>query len=156
MDQFGDVRDPRAQLGSQTRVGQLQDVGFATRRVNGPLPLFPSGVRFGQLNFPVLLMNLPLSLSAQIPNNASMEDRSPSEREICLDRAIAQFLRLYKHVAQHAMVYLLPSTRDFRTSPTYRTWAWFCPIAKKTPSLFRGFGRRLASGRTGLARTSSS
>lgn len=117
MDQFGDVRDPRAQLGSQTRVGQLQDVGFATRRVNGPLPLFPSGVRFGHLNFPVLLMNLPLSLSAQIPNNASMEDRSPSEREICLDRAIAQFLRLYKHVAQHAMVYLLPSTPGLQDQP---------------------------------------
>jgi N-dimethylarginine dimethylaminohydrolase len=117
MDQVGDVRDPRAQLGNQMRAGQLQDVGFATRRVNEPLPLFPSGVRFGHLNFPVLLMNLPLSLSAQIPNNASMEDRSPSEREICLERAIEQFVRLYKHVAQHAMVYLLPSTPGLQDQP---------------------------------------
>ena len=81
------------------------------------LPTFPSGVRFGELNFPVLLMNLPLSLSAQIPNNASMEDRSPSEREICLDRAIAQFIPLYKHVAQRAIVYLLPSTPGLQDQP---------------------------------------
>jgi N-dimethylarginine dimethylaminohydrolase len=62
-------------------------------------------------------MNVPLSLSAQIPNNAYMEDMSPGEREVCLDRAIAQFLSLYKHVAQHAIVYLLPSTPGFQDQP---------------------------------------
>jgi N-dimethylarginine dimethylaminohydrolase len=113
MYEVDDVQDLTAQL----RAGQLQDVGFATRQVNGARLSFPSSVRFGHLNFPVLLMNLPLSLSAQIPNNASMEDRSPSEREICLDRAIAQFLLLYKHVAQHAMVYLLPSTPGLQDQP---------------------------------------
>jgi hypothetical protein len=60
-------------------------------------------------------MNLPLSLSAQIPNNAYA--MSPGEREVCLDRAIAQFLSLYKHVAQHAIVYLLPSTPGFQDQP---------------------------------------
>ena len=70
----------------------------------------PAGLRLGQLTFPVLLMNLPLSLSAQIPNNAWMADMSASERDICLDRAIAQFLDLYKHIARRAVVYLLPST----------------------------------------------
>jgi N-dimethylarginine dimethylaminohydrolase len=62
-------------------------------------------------------MNLPLSLSAQVPNNAYMEDMSPSEREICLDRAIAQFQSLYKHIAQHAIVYLLPSTPGLQDQP---------------------------------------
>lgn len=117
MDQVDDVRDLRAQLGNQLRFDQLQNLGVPTRQANGALPSFPSGVRFGDLNFPVLLMNLPLSLSAQIPNNASMADRSPSEREICLDRAIAQFLRLYTHVAQHAIVYLLPSTPGLQDQP---------------------------------------
>ena len=42
---------------------------------------------------------------------------SPGEREVCLDRAIAQFLSLYKHVAQHAIVYLLPSTPGFQDQP---------------------------------------
>ncbi len=34
---------------------------------------------------------------------------SASERDIRLDRAIAQFLDLYKHIARQAVVYLLPS-----------------------------------------------
>ena len=82
-----------------------------------PPPVFLSGVSSADLNFPVLLMNLPLSLSAQIPNNAWMEDMSQREREIRLDRAIAQFLSLYKHIAQHAIVYLLPSTPGLQDQP---------------------------------------
>ena len=121
MDQADGVRGrrgPRARLGVQMRACQLQDAVSATRRVKPePPPAFPSGVRFGHLNFPVLLMNLPLSLSARIPNNAYMEDLSPSKREICLDRAVAQFLALYKHIAQHAVVFLLPSTPGFQDQP---------------------------------------
>ena len=55
-----------------------QDVGSATRQVKSERFHHPRSVRLGHLNFPVLLMNLPLSLSAQIPNNAYMEDLSPS------------------------------------------------------------------------------
>src|SRR5207342_1945136 len=77
----------------------------------------PLGIQLGRVNFPVLLMNLPLSLSAQIPNNAYMEEMSPDEREIGLDRAITQFLSLYQHVAQHAVVYLLPSTPGLQDQP---------------------------------------
>jgi N-dimethylarginine dimethylaminohydrolase len=113
-----DVQDPWTQRGSQTRAGELKDIVVASPWVKTQaLSPFPSGVRFGTLEFPVLLMNLPLSLSAQIPNNASMEDRSPSEREICLDRALAQFLPLYRHVAQRAIVYLLPSTPGLQDQP---------------------------------------
>jgi N-dimethylarginine dimethylaminohydrolase len=46
-----------------------------------------------------------------------MEDMSPDQREIRLDRAIAQFLRLYQHVAQRALVYLLPSTQGLQDQP---------------------------------------
>jgi N-dimethylarginine dimethylaminohydrolase len=59
-------------------------------------------------------MNLPLSLSARIANNAYMADLRPSEREIRLDRAIMQFRALYEHIAQRAIVYLLPSTPGFQ------------------------------------------
>jgi N-dimethylarginine dimethylaminohydrolase len=62
-------------------------------------------------------MNLPLSLSTQIPNNAYMEDMSPSEREVCIDRAIPQFLSLYKHITQHALVFLLPSAPGVQDQP---------------------------------------
>ena len=45
------------------------------------ISLLPAGVLFGKLTFPVLLINLLLSLSAQIPNNAYMEDMRLSDRE---------------------------------------------------------------------------
>jgi N-dimethylarginine dimethylaminohydrolase len=79
-----------------------------------PAASLPSGGPFRQLSFPVLLMNLPLSLSASIPNNAYMDDLRPSEREIRLDRALAQFRALYEHIARRAVVYLLPSTPGFQ------------------------------------------
>jgi N-dimethylarginine dimethylaminohydrolase len=69
------------------------------------------------MDFPVLLMNLPLSLSAQIPNNAWMEEMSSDKREVRLDRAISQFVALYKHIAQRAVVYLLPSTQGLQDQP---------------------------------------
>lgn len=96
------------------RADQLQAVEFATRRLESELLPF---VRLGHVNFPVLLMNLPLSLSAQVPNNAYMEEMSPSKREVCFDLAITQFISLYKHIAQHAIVYLLPSTPGFQDQP---------------------------------------
>ena len=118
MDQADGVRGrrgPWARLGIQMRAGQMLD---AQRQVvSGPLPLAATGVRLADLNFPILLMNLPLSLSTQIPNNAYMEDLSPSQREISLDRAISQFLSLYEHVTRHALVYLLPSTPGFQDQP---------------------------------------
>jgi arginine dihydrolase len=115
----GDAMDEVDDLGiRQGPSAQFQDVRSATRPINSaPIPSLRPGVQFGHLNFPVLLMNLPLSLSAQIPNNAYMEDLSPDKREICLDRAIAQFLTLYEHVTQQALVYLLPSTPGFQDQP---------------------------------------
>jgi N-dimethylarginine dimethylaminohydrolase len=99
------------------RTGQLEGLEPPNLMEAGSLPLCSPSVRFGQLNLPVLLMNLPLSLSTRVPNNASMRDRTPREREICLDRAIAQFLELYKHVAKRALVYLLPSTPGLQDQP---------------------------------------
>ena len=103
MDQVNGVRPAAIQLQDQV-VARAPDV-------------ISANTRFKHFNFPVLLMNLPLSLSAQIPNNASMQDRTASEREICLDRAIAQFVQLYSHVAQNAVVYLLPSTPGLQDQP---------------------------------------
>jgi N-dimethylarginine dimethylaminohydrolase len=117
MDQSDGVRRQRGplnQLGIQARAARLQDVMPATRQVKLEPQPSSLNVRLGCQNFPVLLMNLPLSLSAQIPNNAYMEDLSPNLREIHLDRAVAQFLSLYKYIAQYALVYLLPSTPGFQ------------------------------------------
>jgi arginine dihydrolase len=131
---------PGLNRGTRCRAGRLQVVGPATRRVkSGPRPIFPSDARLRHLNFPVLLMNLPLSLSAQIPNNAWMEDMSPGEREICLDRAIAQFLALYKHIAQHAVVYLLPSIPGFQDQPYIANLGLVLPHCEEDTAIISRF-----------------
>lgn len=70
---------------------------------------FSEGLRAGGVDCPVFLMNLPLSLSSAVPNNAWMDDLSPDDRGVRLPRAVAQFQDLYRHIAQKAIVYLLPS-----------------------------------------------
>src|SRR5262245_34573572 len=97
----------RRRVSSVQPIGELQagrrrNAGPATRSMESERLPVQSVVRLTQVNIPVLLMNVPLSLSAQIPNNAWMEDMTPDKREIDLDRAIAQFAALYKHIAQHA------------------------------------------------------
>ena len=96
-------------------VDQREGLKAPRRRTRAqPAASLPVGVPFRELSFPVLLMNLPLSLSAHIPNNAYMHDLSPSDREVRLDRALAQFRALYEHIARRAIVYLLPSTPGFQ------------------------------------------
>lgn len=93
----------------QTQTGLSDDVAeFAGCEV-APARSFSEGLRDGRVECPILLMNLPLSLSSQVANNAWMEDIAPSERGIRLDRALAQFQDLYKHITRQAIVYILPS-----------------------------------------------
>lgn len=54
-------------------------------------------------------MNVPFSYATGVANNAWMEDLPPEDRAPDLDRAMAQFLRLYRYVASEAVVYLLPT-----------------------------------------------
>ena len=57
---------------------------------------------------PVFLMNPPLTLETSIANNQTMVLLSEEERKIDTDRAINQWLSLYKHLSEDAIVYLLP------------------------------------------------
>ncbi len=155
MDRADDVRSrqgPRVQLGTEVGAGQQQVVESPIGHVNlESRPSLEVGIRLGQLNLPVLLMNLPLSLSAQIPNNAYMHDLSSSEREICHDRAIAQFHSLYKHVAQHAIVYLLPSTPGFQDQPYVSNLGAVLPHCEEDTVLISRFrsAPRIGEERTG-------
>jgi hypothetical protein len=66
---------------SELQADMLRDEGTATPPLSSePLHASPAAFQLGRLPFPVLLMNLPLSLSTQIPNNAWMVDISPNER----------------------------------------------------------------------------
>lgn len=59
---------------------------------------------------PAFLMNAPLSLSTDVPNNVWMEELDSTERLIQRDKAVAQFFELYRALSQFSIVYLLPST----------------------------------------------
>ena len=75
--------------------------GSAARcRETEPARLPPTGSLLRHLNCPVLLMNVPLSLSALVPNNAWMEAMSAIEREFDRDPGNRQFLCLYRHISQ--------------------------------------------------------
>lgn len=69
------------------------------------------------LQFPILLMNVPLYLSAEVPNNAYMQNLDPAQRKVCRSTAISQFMLLYEHVSKRALVYVLPSTPGFQDQP---------------------------------------
>lgn len=64
------------------------------------------------LDWPVFLMNLPLSYSTEEANNVWMEEIQPDKRAVNLKKAMKQFLQVYHFIASDALVYLLPSTAD--------------------------------------------
>ena len=65
-----------------------------------------------RLEQPAYLMNVPLSISADVANNVWMEEIDPDERRIDRHRAINQFMQLYHFMAGEALVFLVPTPRQ--------------------------------------------
>ncbi len=59
-------------------------------------------------------MNPPLTLETRIQNNRTMSLLSDEERKIDFDRAMEQWLALYRSLCKEALVYLLPSSRPLQ------------------------------------------
>jgi N-dimethylarginine dimethylaminohydrolase len=59
-------------------------------------------------------MNPPLTLDTNIPNNRSMSLLSDKEREVDFDRAMSQWLELYRSLCKESLVYLLPSSKPLQ------------------------------------------
>ena|SRR5215207_1066055 len=88
----------------------MSDTFQAAQEANSNLldrPRTPTG-----LKRPAFLMNFPFSYSTTIANNIWMEEIEPEQREPSFERAMIQFLELYRYVAAEAVVYLLPTPRD--------------------------------------------
>lgn len=64
-----------------------------------------------ELHRPAFLMNVPFSLTAEVANNAWMEELDERARQVDLRRAINQFLQLYHFMAAESVIYLLPTPR---------------------------------------------
>ena len=90
----------------------MSDTSQAAQHTNSNLlnrPQTPTG-----LKRPAFLMNFPFSYSTAIANNMWMEEIEPEQREPNFERAMTQFLELYRYLAAEALVYLLPTPRDHR------------------------------------------
>lgn len=73
-----------------------------------------NGTLLSQTAEPVFLMNPPLSLDTSIPNNRTMSLLSDEERKIDFNRAMDQWLELYRSLSKDALVYLLPSSKPLQ------------------------------------------
>ncbi|MBB5960597.1 N-dimethylarginine dimethylaminohydrolase [Saccharothrix tamanrassetensis] len=58
---------------------------------------------------PAFILNPPFSLSTEVANNIWMEELPPDLRQCDTDRAVTQFLALYRHLAAESLVFLLPT-----------------------------------------------
>ena len=89
-----------------------------------------------QLNRQVFLMNFPLSLSTQNPNNTLMQDMSKSELKIDYNKAFEEFTSLYSFmVAQGAIVYLLPNEGEFQDQEYVANLGIYFPHLENTIAL---------------------
>jgi arginine dihydrolase len=82
----------------------------AQEAIGNPLsdrPQTPTGVKR-----PAFLMNFPFSYTTAVPNNVWMAEIEPEQRKPNFERAMVQFLELYRHLTAEALVYLLPTPRD--------------------------------------------
>jgi len=66
---------------------------------------------------PVFLMNPPLTLATNIPNNRTMALLTDDERQVDFNRAMDQWLTLYRKLSKNAMIYLLPSSKPLQDLP---------------------------------------
>lgn len=61
------------------------------------------------IELPAFLLNAPLSMSADVPNNYLMERKTAEQRCVNRHEALRQFHELYSFMSSYALVYLLPS-----------------------------------------------
>ncbi|MGH7725880.1 MAG: dimethylarginine dimethylaminohydrolase family protein [Candidatus Eiseniibacteriota bacterium] len=72
----------------------------------------PRSLNPTRLRRPAFTLNVPFSFSVKVANNRWMQEMSPGARTLNQDRAMLQFLELYRYVSSEALVYLLPTPRD--------------------------------------------
>ncbi len=62
-----------------------------------------------RIEIPAFLLNAPLSLSTDVPNNVWMMEQTAEQRRVDKHKALRQFHALYAFVSKYALTYLLPS-----------------------------------------------
>ena len=65
-----------------------------------------------ELKRPAFLLNFPFTYSTDVANNVWMEELDDDARAPDYNRAITQYLELYRFMASEGLIYVLPSPRD--------------------------------------------
>jgi N-dimethylarginine dimethylaminohydrolase len=76
-----------------------------------------------ELSGPVFLMNLPLSVSNEAPNNVWMVHDQPYDKTL----ACRQWMKLYGRIAREALIYVLPGHGDLQDLPFVANIACYLP-----------------------------
>jgi N-dimethylarginine dimethylaminohydrolase len=79
-----------------------------------------------------LIMCPPKYLSAKIANNKWMKKMSGEDKEVNVDKAMAQFFDLYGLLAQDAIVYLLPPERKLQDQVYISNCSMYLPHVYRT------------------------
>ena len=69
------------------------------------------------IELPAFLLNAPLSLSADVPNNIFMAVKTAEQRRVDKHKALRQFHELYAFMSSYSLVYLLPSRPGLQDQP---------------------------------------
>jgi N-dimethylarginine dimethylaminohydrolase len=93
-----------------------------------------------------LLMCPPKYLSAKTANNKWMKDMPAKEREVNVDRAMAEFHEMYSLISQDCMVYLLPPKEGLQDETYISNAGVVLPHLPKKTMILSNF---TAKGRTG-------
>ncbi len=77
----------------------------------------PTQNNFPFFEYPVFLMNMPLSLHNEVPNNCWVTGEVTKEKRadnIVIGKALSEFVDFYSLLTQFGIVYLLPTTGNFQ------------------------------------------
>jgi len=97
---------------------------------------------------PAYLMNAPFSLSTECPNNAFMMRLTPEERRVDGDKALNQWLKLYRFLSARSLVYLLPSKDGLQDQAYVANLGVVLPHVKENVAVISNFRSEVRRGET--------
>src|SRR5208283_3425394 len=88
-----------------------------------------------QLDFPCFLLNFPFTVDNRVANNELMGEK---DKPYNMEKAFSQFMNLYHIIAREALVYILPSGKDYQDLPFVANLG-LCPPNKPEVMLLSNF-----------------
>jgi N-dimethylarginine dimethylaminohydrolase len=101
---------------------------------------------------PGFLMNVPFSISSDVPNNSWMDELSADELIIDKHKAIKQFAELYSFMTRHSLVYLLPSYPGLQDQTYVANLGIVLPHIEEKPVVISNYRSKPRRGESAVGR----